>query len=337
MNNVNPETVLVTGGSGYVGSWVAAKLLQGGHRVRATLRDLGREQEVRDAVGRLGSAGDRLEFVRADLLADDGWDRAVEGCAYVMHVASPMMVRDNVRPAREGVMRVLKASARAGVRRVVVTSSSAAASRPPGDARPADETVWTDPDAKGLNDYGRSKTLAERDAWDFMATPARGEMTLTTILPVFIQGPVLGADYSRSVGLVADMLQGKMPAVPRLGFSMVDIRDLADLHVQAMTAPQVAGERIIASSDFLWFADMARILKETLGPAAAKVSLRQAPDIVLRLAGLFNPEIRALAPGLGRRRESSSAKAERLLGWRARPAAQSVTDAGRSLIEAGLA
>jgi len=337
MDETAVETALVTGGSGYVGSWVIAALLQRGYRVRATLRDLKREPEVRDAVARVVQADHRLDFVQADLLADQGWDAAVEGCAYVMHVASPMQVRDNVRPAREGVLRVLQASARAGVKRVVVTSSSAAASPADPAAGPADETVWTDPDAKGVNDYGRSKTLAERDAWAFMATPASGGMTLATILPVFIQGPVLGADYSRSVGIVADMLNGKMPLIPRIGFNVVDIRDLADLHVQAMTAPQAAGQRIIASSEFLWFSDMARILKAELGPAAAKVSVRAAPDLMIRLVGLFNPEIRTLAMSLGKRREVSAAKADRLFGWRGRPATDAVLDAARSLMDAGYA
>ena len=328
------RTVLVTGGSGFVASWVIIELLRAGFAVRTTIRDLAREAEVRAMIGSEVDPRDRLSFFAADLLRDEGWDRAADGSDYVLHVASPMPTgeyrkQDVIGPAREGTRRVLEASLKAGVRRVVLTSSTAAAM--PEGKEAADETVWTDRPAKPIYDYPRAKTLAERDAWAFAAA-AGGRMELTTVLPSSIQGPVLGRDYSASVDVVGLMLKGKLPAFPRIGWGIVDVRDLAVLHIRAMTAPRAAGERFIGSGEFLWFSDIARILRERLGARAARVPTRTIPDFVVRLGAWFNPEMARLAPSLGIRHEYSSAKAERLLGWRARPAAASVIDTANSLI-----
>ena len=334
------QTVLVTGASGYVGSWAAVELLRRGYRVRGTVRNLGREAEVRAMITGAVDAGDRLSFVAADLLADDGWAAAAAGADFVMHVASPMPIgefrgQDVILPAREGTRRVLEAARQAGVKRVVVTSSTAAAMTPKGSGRVADETVWTDLPDKPIYNYPRAKTLAEQDAWAFVAKEGGG-MELATVLPSQIQGPVLGADYSASVGIIALMLQGRLPAVPRIGYAIIDVRDLVKLHLLAMTRPEAAGERFIAAGDFLWFADMARILRDTLGAAAAKAPRRTVPDTLVRLGALFNPEAAALAPSLGIRSQVTSAKAERRLGWRPRAAADSILDTARSLIERGL-
>lgn len=337
------DVVLVTGGSGYLGGWMVVSLLKQGYRVRTTLRSLGREGQVRADIARQVDPGDRLSFFAADLLADEGWDRAAQGARFILHVAAPMGVggskpRGLIRPSREGTLRVLKAGAKAGVERVVMTSSLQAALPPADSAQGApagDETVWTDLSEKGTTDYTRAKTLAEQDAWEFMRG-APGAMTLTTVLPAFIQGPLMGRHLTGSLELVARMLRGQVSLVPRLGFSIVDVRDLVDLHLKAMTAPEAAGERFAGSSDFLWLTDMARVLREHLGAPAARVSTRRAPDFLVRFGALFNPELRQLTPGLGLRREFSSAKAGRLLGWQARTATEAVLASGEALVREGL-
>jgi len=328
------ETVLVTGGSGFVGGWAIARLLLEGYRVRTTIRSLAREAEVRATIGKEVDPLDRLSFYAADLLKDDGWDEAAEGVDYILHVASPTPScgerHDVVRTAREGTLRVLKAAEKAGVKRVVMTSSSQTAMPTDGSGN-TDETVWTDLNGRHVSDYIRSKTLAEQDAWAFMAQSQSG-MTLSTVLPAFIQGPVMGKDLSRSLEIVSRMLTGKLPLLPRLGFSMVDVRDLVSMLIKAMQVPEAAGQRFIAASGFLWMSDVASILREHLGPRASKVPVRIAPDLLMRLLGLFNADLGHLAPSLGKRHEFSSAKAERMLGWQPRPASKAIIDGAESLI-----
>lgn len=248
--------------------------------------------------------------------------------------------QDVIRPAREGTLRVLKAGAKAGVTHVVITSSTVAAQPSPGAAssRPTDEAVWTDTSSKPTTDFARyaqAKTLAEQDAWAFVKN-LNGQMTLSTILAASVQGPVLGKDYSASVDLVARLLKGQVPAIPRMGFSIVDVRDLVELHFRAMTTPEAVGQRFIAAGDFLWMADIAQILRSRLGSRAAKVTTRLAPDILIRFAGLFDSDARQITPLLGAKHEYSAAKAEKLLGWRPRPASESVVDCAESLISQGL-
>ena len=338
------KVVLVTGGSGYLGGWTVVGLLRQGYRVRTTVRSLGKEVDIRAAMASQVDPEDRLSLVAADLLGDDGWDRAADGCDYVLHVASPMgygssQGQDLVPPARDGTLRVLKAASKAGVERVVVTSSVVAStpSIEPKDETPGptDESVWTDPSATSTDMYARSKTLAERAAWEFIEQ-CPGRTTLTTILPGCILGPVMPKAIAGSVEIISRMLAGKIPALPRIGFAVVDTRDLVDLHIKAMLAPEAAGQRFVAAGDFLWMADMARLLREILGPRAGKVPTRGMPDFVVRLAALFNYEARLIAPNLGRRREFSSAKAGRLLGWDQRPARETVLDCARSVLDTGL-
>jgi nucleoside-diphosphate-sugar epimerase len=336
------ETVLVTGGSGYIGGWCVIELLRRGYRVRTTVRDLGRETAVRAAFAGAVDPEDRLSFFAANLTSDAGWDAAADGADYVLHVASPLGVpeprdaQELIVPARDGALRALRAAAKGGAKRVVMTSSVAAAS--PDSRTPdgvTDETVWTNPDDPGIGAYTKSKVIAERAAWDFMAG-APGPMTLATINPALVLGPVLSGDFSDSVQVVQRLLSGKVPGIPRLGFNIVDVRDVADLHIRAMTAPEAAGERFIAAGDFAWMADLAALLRARLGAAAAKVPTAKAPDFVLRLAALFDRDLRSVTRDLGRRRAFSAAKAERRLGWRPRPMEDTVLDCARSLIAAGV-
>ena len=339
LNPKRQETVLVTGGSGYIAGWIIVQLLEQGYCVRATVRSLSREASVRSAVATQIKAQNRLSFFVADLLKDDGWSDAVSGCNYVIHIASPMgqgePKADLVRPAREGTIRLLKAARKAGVQRVVLTSSTVAAkgSLKHGEAASAatNESTWTDSEKKGLSEYARSKTLAERAAWEF-AEQTTGTMEVTTILPGMVLGPVMTRTISGSVELISRMLTGKVPALPRIGFSVVDVRDLAALHIRAMRVPEAAGQRFLGVGDFLWMEDMAKLLRDNLGQQASKVPTRRLPDFVLRIAALFQYEARFMAPMLGQRTQFDVSKAATLLDWHPRPASDVVLACANDLI-----
>ncbi|MFD9007376.1 NAD-dependent epimerase/dehydratase family protein [Streptomyces sp. NPDC059582] len=337
-----PEQILVTGGSGYIAGWCVAELLRRGYHVRTTVRAPDREQAVVDAVSTVVDPAGRLGFAVADLTADEGWDAALKGVDRVLHVASPLGGADPndpdslVAPARDGALRVLRAASAAGVRRVVMTSAANAAS-PSSYATEGvtDETLWTDPDDPTLIPYRRSKTLAERAAWDFVAGHD-GPTELTTVLPGAVFGPVLAADTIGSVGIIGRMVSGKLRGLPRIGLEVVDVRDLVDVHIRAMTSPDAAGERFLATGEFMWMADMARILRVGLGADGERVPTRQVPDVVVRLAARFgDPQLRDIIPALGRRNRHSTEKAARVLGWQRRPARQTVLDCARSLIDHG--
>jgi dihydroflavonol-4-reductase len=335
------QTVLVTGGSGFLGGWCLVELLQRGYRARTTVRDLARESEVRAAVGTQVDARDRLDLVAADLTKDDGWADAVAGCDYVLHVASPFPPAqpkdpdELIVPARDGTLRVLRASLAAGVKRIVLTSSVAAVRRPGPDSvangRELTEDDWNDPDNPYATPYTRSKTIAERAAWDFMRAEG-AEDRLVTVQPGAIIGPVLGRDRSYSLQAVERMLTGKMPGLPRLGFSFIDVRDVAALEVGAMTAPEAGGQRLIAASTFLWFSDVATILREQLGPDARKVPRRGVPDFVVRVLARFDPELRSVVGELGHRTTYSVENARRRVGWTPRPMQETIVDCARSLL-----
>ena len=331
--------VLVTGGSGYLAGHVIIQLLAAGRIVRTTIRDPAHADAVRATLERHVPTG-RLGFHAANLLADAGWDAAMAGAGQVIHVASPMPVReyrtqDLEKPAREGVRRVLEAAQRAGVNRVVTTSSTVAANPPPSDPTASDGTLWTDLSDRTLSDYARSKTLAERDAWA-LAEASGGAVTLTTILPGTIQGPALGPAVSGSLELPLRMLGGRLPLVPRVSFAGIDTREAAELHVRALTDPRANGQRIIAAGASLWFREIAEALKAGLGDRAARVSTREAPDWLIRTAGLFNRDARFLAPELGKQRRYRPDRAEAILGRPLRPLGEAVVAAGASLIEHGL-
>lgn len=334
------ETVLVTGGNGFVAGWCIAELLKRGYTVRTTVRNLAKEPAVRAAVAPVAGSTDRLSFFTADLTKDDGWDAAMAGCDYVLHVASPLGTGatgnpdDLIIPAREGTLRVLRTAVKAGVKRVVMTSSAAACN--PGIAGDTftDETVWTPPDHFKSDAYRLSKLLAERAAWDFMNQHG-GATQFTTILPTAIFGPVLAKDQTGSVEVIKRIYNGSMPRAPNLGVCVIDVRDLADVHIKAMTSPAAAGERFLATGEFMWMSEIAATLRTRLGARAAKAPTKTIPDFVFRIAARFRPEFRALLPLLGRKNRYSWAKAERLLGFHPRPAADTVTETAESLMAAG--
>ncbi|MGH2905328.1 MAG: SDR family oxidoreductase [Solirubrobacterales bacterium] len=338
--SVNP-TVLVTGGSGYLAGWCIADLLEKGYAVRTTVRTPARETEVRAAVAKQTPA-DGIEFFTADLLSDDGWADAVAGCKHVLHVASPFPPTqpkdpdELIVPAREGTLRVLKAALAAGAERVVVTSSIAAVDRQPGDhsGRKLTEDDWTDGDSPKVSPYARSKTIAERAAWD-LVDESGDRNRLATVNPGAILGPLLTADRSFSIQMVERMLKGE-PAVPKLGFNVVDVRDIASLHVAAMTAPEAGGHRHIGVARFAWMAEVAQTLREQLGDEAKKVPKRTAPNFLIKTLGLFDGSVRSIVPQLGVKTEYSAERAKTELGWQPRPVEESVVDCARSLIELGV-
>lgn len=317
--------ILVTGGSGFVGSHVLSSLLQAGHLVRTTVGSAERQADVETMMRDNGIEVDgKLSFSLADLTDDRGWDAAVAGCDYVLHVASPFprtaprTEEELIVPARDGTLRVLRAARDAGVRRVVLTSSFAAVGYGHADdGRVFDEEDWTDPDGPGVQPYIKSKVLAERAAWDFMAREG-GALELTVINPVGIFGPVLGTDLSASVDLVRQLLEG-VPAAPGLNFGMVDIRDLAALHLLAMTSEAAKGQRFIAvSGEPVTLSDIAKTLRTKLGALAGNVQEPSGDT--------------AAAPV----RRTTSAKARRVLGWQARDRDETILDTARSLFRHGV-
>ncbi len=335
------QTVLVTGGSGFLGGWCLVELLRRGYRARATVRDLVREPEVRANIGSQVDAGDRLTVVAADLRDDRGWAEAVAGCDFVLHVASPFPEAqpkdpdELIVPARDGTLRVLRASLAAGVKRIVLTSSVAAVRNGEAGAsaggRELTEADWSDPENTALTPYVRSKTIAELAAWEFMRSQG-AEDRLVTVQPGAIIGPVLGKDLSYSLQAIDRLITGKMPGLPRLGFSFIDVRDVAVLEVQAMTAEDAAGQRLIAAGPFLWFSDVAAILREQLGPEAHKVPRRKVPDVMVRAMALFDPGVRSVVSDLGKKTTYSLANAKRRVGWEPRPIEQSIVECARSLM-----
>ncbi len=338
------STVLVTGGSGFIGSHIILQLLAAEHTVRTTVRDLRREADVRTLLKQGGAEpGGELRFFAAELEKDAGWKEAVTGCDFVLHVASPFPPtvpkheHELIVPAREGALRVLRASRDAGVKRVVLTSSFAAIGYGlPDQEQPFDETNWTNVDGEGLTAYTKSKTLAERAAWELIAKEGGG-LELAVVNPVAVCGPVLGRDYATSILIVEKMMDGAMPGCPRLWFGLVDVRDVADLHLRAMTHPAAKGERFLAvAGEFVSMVEIARVLKARMGAAARRVPTRELPDWMVRLAALLDPAVKQILPELGKRKNATSAKAQQVLGWMPRPVEDAVVATAESLVRLGL-
>jgi dihydroflavonol-4-reductase len=333
------STVLVSGGSGYIAGFLIRQLVAEGWTVHTTLRSLAREAAVRDL---LAVDNSRLHVFAADLNADAGWAEAMAGCSHVAHVASPLpsgvpkSADELIVPARDGALRALRAAKAVGVRRFVMTSSVAAIAYGRGrGVHHFTEADWTNLDKPGITPYVQSKTIAERAARDWVAAEG-GAMEFCTICPSVVLGPVWSGDYSASLVIVQKLLDGSLGACPDFGFGVVDVRDVADLHVRALTAPGMAGERFIASGRFMKLREVADVLRAELGPQAAQVTTRNVPDWLVRVAALFNPVARAVVGELGSVRNQSAAHAQAVLGWATRPVEHSIVDSARSLIALGI-
>ncbi len=342
-------TILVTGGSGYIAGFLIRQLVAEGWMVHTTVRSLAKEAATREL---LAVEHSRVKFFAADLMADAGWAAACRGCSHVAHVASPLPfgvpkhADELVVPAREGALRALRAAKTAGVKRFVMTSSVAAIAYGRGrGVHHFTEADWTDPTLPGITPYIQSKTIAERAAREWVAQNngvsqnngrAGVDFEFCTINPSVVLGPVWSRDYSASVMVVKKLLDGSMGACPDIGFGVVDVRDVADLHVRALNAPGMAGERFIASGPFMKLRAIADVLRAELGQEAHKVTQRSVPDWLVRIAARFNPLARAVVGELGSVRNQDASHAKQVLGWVPRPAAQSIVDSARCLIDLGI-
>lgn len=341
----NSQTVLLTGISGYIAKHIAVRLLNANYHVVGSLRSLSRADEIRAAVtphltdpARLD---DRLRFVALDLGHDDGWDNAMAGVDILMHTASPFPLKEPkdenelIRPAVDGTLRALRAAKHAGIRRVVQTSSFSAimGADLPADRQAYDESDWSDPANPKIGAYNKSKTMAELAAWDFVKNEAP-DMALTTVNPTMVLGKPLDKKFGGSVEVVQRLLRAIDPMLPNFGLSCVDVRDVAEIHVRALSAPQTEGKRILAGDRFLWFREMAQTLKTRFPDR--KIVTRQAPDFLMRLLGKFDPAIRQIVPFLGKRFDISNSRATKLLRMDFITAEQSLIETAEFLVDNGM-
>ena len=333
--------VLVTGGSGFVGSHCIVQLLKAGFQVRTTVRSLSKKDQVIAMIKKGGfEASDSLSFFEADLEFDKGWDDALKDCEYVLHVATPISVEipknddEVIRPAVEGTLRVLKAAKKAGIKRIVLTSSFAAIGYGnKNNGRPFDETDWTNIATPGLSAYVRSKALAEKAAWDFMNSEG-APMEMAVVNPMAIFGPLLGKTLSSGHHLLKQLIDGTMKAVPHIDFGIVDVRDVADLHLKAMIAPEANGQRFLdLAGGTMSFHEIAMALREGLGARGEKITKKTVPTIVLKLLAPFSVKVRQVLPMVGQDRNCSNEKAKKMLGWKPRSNREAVIAAGESIVE----
>ena len=339
-----PETVLLTGASGFIAKHIVLQLLNSGHAVRGTVRSMERAEEVRAAVSTHivdKAALERLSFVALDLETDAGWNEAAQGCTVMMHTASPFPITQPkdpqvvIRPAVEGTQRALKAAKAAGIGRVILTSSSVAALNTPLPAGRElyNESDWSDVTSAKATPYVRSKTLAERAAWDFVAGEGKG-IALTVINPCFVLGPPLDDHFGSSVSVVRRMLKGRDPMVPKLGFACVDVRDVAALHLAALEQLGTAGQRIIGSGGEMWFDEMARALKAAY--PARRIATMVAPKLALQVLALFDGEIRSILPAVGQMEKVDNARAVSVLGRPLRTPKEALLASAEYLVSRGL-
>jgi dihydroflavonol-4-reductase len=338
--------VLLTGASGYIGKHITLQLLNQGYEVRASVRSLSKSSEVRDAVApHLSDSSNldsRLMFVELDLEKDSGWDAALKGIDVLMHTASPFPLaspkdeNELIRPAVDGTLRALRAAKNAGVKRVILTSSVAAiyGRELPSGTSAYDETMWTDVEHPvGRLAYTKSKTLAEQAAWNFIKSKA-AEIALTTINPVLVLGAPLDKNFGSSISLVERVLKGSDPMLPDLKFAIVDVRDVARMHVDSIKNENTKGERLIASSETRSFIEIAKLLKSTY--PKSKVKTAQAPTLIIRLLSLFDGSIKSILPQLGKPMNVSGEKAKRLLNIKFIPADVTIKESADYLIKNGL-
>jgi len=333
----NKSTVIVTGASGYIASHVIKQLLEEGYAVRGTLRTLSCGELLKENLSKYIDVSD-LTFVKADLLKDDNWGAAMQGGDFLIHMASPVPMKEPddennlIKPARDGAIRALKAAQGAGIKRIVLTSSIAAISSGLNVHRKYNEEDWSDLD--NLNGsmlaYTKSKILAEKAAWEFVKGT---DIALTTIHPSVVIGPLIGSRHSSSTEVIRRIIQGKDPGWPKLGFSFVDVRDVANAHVKALQLSEARGNRFICSNKYLWMSEIALILKKYLKPRGRKIKTWELPDFMVKLVALFDPTVKMLLPELGRKSEFDTSKIRTQLSWSPRSIEKSICDTAQSLIE----
>mgnify|MGYP005718355659 FL=1 len=329
------EKVLVTGASGFIAEHCIIELLKNGYSVKGSLRSMNREQEVRDAV-KTETDDTKLEFCKLDLLEDDGWEEAMRDCDYLMHVASPFVIEDPkdenelIKPAKEGTLRALNAAKKAGIKRVVLTSSVAAVNSHMMSGT-SDHTTWTDINSKYVTPYQKSKTIAEKAAWDFYNNQDNSnKMEMAVINPGGVMGPQLGNDLGgASTQIVSQLISGKFPMIPALSFPFIDVRDVAILHLKAMTTPDADGKRFIAAhSKPTWMYEVAEVLSAA---GYEKIKLKKAPSFMLKLIGLFDNKTKSLVPMLDKYVPCDNSQTVKILNWEPMPWEQAFIEHAKSI------
>ena len=337
------KPILVTGASGFVALHTIIQLLQQGYTVRATLRSLSREAEVRETISKYVQANDRLEILPADLEQESGWNEAMQNVEYVLHIASPFPLFEPkhedelIVPAVQGTQRVLRAAHQAGIKRVVQVSSNAAISAGhSGENKTFTEADWSDVE-KNIGAYSKSKTLAERAAWDFInGAENLNKMELAVINPPLILGPVPNKNVRTSIELVRTMMLGQVPGVGRIKMGMVDVRDVASAIILAMNTPEAAGNRFLVAADkSMWLKDIADLLYDKYAARGYKINRIQFPSFLVRFIALFDKKISRVTESLDWDYELSNEKAKRILKWTPRSAEESILSMANSLIEQG--
>ncbi len=334
------KTVLVTGGTGYIAGELIKQLLKRDWTIHTTVRDKAKSEQA--IFERFGQPGERLKVFQVELMSDAGWAEANAGCTHVAHVASPIAAStpkhedDMIVPAREGTLRALRFAKEAGVKRFVQTSSMAAIAYGRSEMEyTVDQDDWTDIDHPDVYPYVKSKTIAERAARDWMAEHGDG-MEFVSVNPAMVLGPVDSADFSASVEAVKQLLDGSMPMAPDLGFSIVDNRDIADLHVKCLETPGIAGGRFPAGGPFMKMIDVGAVLRDNLGQNARKVPKRVMPGWMVSILSLFNEGVRSIKSELGKSRHVDAGHTEETLGWSMRPAEETIVECANSLVEHGV-
>jgi dihydroflavonol-4-reductase len=334
------ETVLVTGGTGFIGLHCLQQLLDKGYKVKTTIRSESRKQEVMEAMKKHSSNFENLEFFIADLLSDDGWSEAVNGSKYVLHVASPFFLGEPenedvfIKPAVEGTLRVLKACADADVKKVVLTSSFAAV----GYGHPKEKEVYTEEDWSSvdgeISPYAKSKTLAEKAAWEFVENLEESKkFELTVINPVAVTGPMLTSDIGSSNDFLLKLISGSMPACPKIHMGYIDVRDVAKAHIFSMTEDKTNGERIIVSENEMFFAEVGKTLNEA---GFKKSPTKEMPNFLVKIMSLFVGELKTLLSALNRKGDIDKTKAQGFFNWDYISTEQSVTETAQQLQDMGL-
>jgi len=334
------ETVLVTGGTGFIGLHCLQQLLDKGYKVKTTIRSESRKQEVMEAMKKHSSNFENLEFFIADLLSDDGWSEAVNGSKYVLHVASPFFLGEPenedvfIKPAVEGTLRVLKACADADVKKVVLTSSFAAV----GYGHPKEKEVYTEEDWSSvdgeISPYAKSKTLAEKAAWEFVENLEESKkFELTVINPVAVTGPMLTSDIGSSNDFLLKLISGSMPACPKIHMGYIDVRDVAKAHIFSMTEEKTNGERIIVSENEMFFAEVGKTLNEA---GFKKSPTKEMPNFLVKIMSLFVGELKTLLSALNRKGDIDKTKAKSFFNWDYISTEQSVTETAQQLQDMGL-
>lgn len=339
---MKPQTILVTGASGFLASHILLQLLDLGYNVRGSVRNAAKGEHIRTVLQGHGANTANLEFVELDLMSDQGWDDAMQGVDYLLHTASPFVIKvpkdadEIVKPAIEGTRRALNAALKANVKRIVLTSSMVAAchGHEKNRAAPYGEKDWSNPQGKDVTPYILSKTLAEQEAWNIMQAADRRD-DLTVINPGFILGPLLEQDIGTSGMIVKRLMSGDFPGAPDIYFSVVDVRDAAELHILAMHDDTAFGHRVFAAGPSIAMQQLARSLADRFPAYAKKLPTRRLPNFLVRLIALFDGDVKTAALNLGRKHQMLTPHVEPMLGRPLRGTKDAVCDMGQSLIDLG--